>query len=201
MEVVHGTNHSEQLSCVHHNNDCVCVRVCFCFVASSGATLFLKTWNSIMVCVAIFVSRITCVWPSMPHTHAQRCCSIVLFLLTWYLKFCFFSISGYKERLLTQHIREIFQVWPGPFFLIFQVGPGNEANIMPHLWERGLPYRSFVPRPHPTLSHELGTRLHEFWAIPPTLPKFQHQDPPALYNSLIPRPLPRPGGTQGVRVT
>ena len=154
MEVVHGTNHSEQLSCVYHNNDCVCVHVCFCFVAGSGATLFLKTWNSIMVCVAIFVSRITCVWPSMPHTHAQRCCSIVLFLLTWYLKFCFFSISGYKERLLTQHIRrEIFQVWPGPFFLIFQVGPGNEADIMPHLRERGLEVLC------PTLSHGLGTRL------------------------------------------
>ena len=28
MEVVHGTNHSEQLSCVYHNNDCVCVFVC-----------------------------------------------------------------------------------------------------------------------------------------------------------------------------
>ena len=46
MDVVHGTNHSEQPSCVFHNNDCVCVHVCFCFVTSSGATLFLKTWNS-----------------------------------------------------------------------------------------------------------------------------------------------------------
>ena len=48
-----------------------------------------------------------------------------------------------KQRLLTQHIREFLQVWPGPL-PNFWAGSGDEAKVHVHVHAA----ISFIPRPY-----------------------------------------------------